>query len=134
MADNIFTKIIDKEIPASIVYEDDEFLAFLDIMPFEKGHTLVIPKEGVETIMDMGEEHYLRMQKVVLKIAKHYRKTLGCSVNIWSNNGGAAEQLVPHVHFHIIPRFNCDKKYDKLEDRESYLGNEMELYRKRLKL
>jgi histidine triad (HIT) family protein len=73
---SIFTKIIQREIPATIIYEDENHIAFLDIQPFEKGHTLVVPKTEYETIMDMPEDVYLDLQKVVLKIAKHYEVIL----------------------------------------------------------
>ena len=101
---SIFTKIIQKEIPAQVIYEDDNHIAFLDIQPFEKGHTLVIPKKEYETIMDMPENEYLELQKVVLVLSKHYEKVLWCWINIVQNNKLIAEQSVFHVHFHIIPR------------------------------
>lgn len=82
----LFTKIIQREIPATIIYEDIDHIAILDINPFEKGHTLVIPKKEYETIFDMPEEAYLELQKVVFKIAKHYERTLGCGINILQNN------------------------------------------------
>ena len=74
--ETIFDKIISGEIPASKVYEDDNFLAFLDIMPFEKGHTLVVPKKRYATIFDIPEEEYLKLQKIVHKIAGQIRKKL----------------------------------------------------------
>lgn len=133
MTETIFDKIIKREIPASVVYEDKHTLAFLDIMPFEKGHTLVIPKKHYKTIMDMPEQEYLELQKVVLKLAKHFREVLKCDVNIWQNNGHKAGQEIMHVHFHVVPRRENKKAY-KSENNIKYLGNEMENFRKRLEL
>jgi histidine triad (HIT) family protein len=133
MTETVFTKIITRELPASIIYEDDFCIAFLDITPFEKGHTLVVPKHPYETIMEMPEEEYLRLQKIVLKIAKHYEKTLHCGINIWQNNKKIAGQEVPHVHFHVVPRREVKKTYYRNND-ETYLPNEMENYRKKLSL
>ena len=127
----IFEKIVDKEIPANIIYEDEKHLAFLDIQPFEKGHTLVIPKKAYETIFDMPEEEFLELQKVVLKLAKKINQELGGGLNILQNNYKMAGQIVPHVHFHLVPR-NSDKKL-YCHDEEEYQENEMEEITKRLK-
>ncbi len=96
--DTIFMKIIKGEIPCSKVYEDEDTLAFLDIMPFEKGHTLVIPKKAYENITDMSEKEYLELQKVVLKLVKHFREILGVRIGtlVYGTD-------VPQVHIHIFP-------------------------------
>lgn len=130
--ETLFTKIVRGDIPSFKIYEDEKHLAFLDIMPFEKGHTLVIPKKPYETIMEMPEDEFLELQKVVLKIAKHYEETLHCGINIWQNNKEISGQEIPHVHFHIIPRKIKKNAYVKQD--EKYLGNEMENYAKKLKL
>lgn len=101
---SIFTQIIKREIPATIIYEDQNHIAFFDIQPFEHWHTLVVPKKEYPTIMDMPEDEYLALQKVVYRISKHYAKVLDCGINILQNNKSVAEQSVFHVHFHIIPR------------------------------
>ena len=80
--ETLFTKIIKREIPASIIYEDENTLAILDINPFEKGHTLVIPKKPYETIMQMPEKEFLELMKIVKKIADHYEKTLDCGTGV----------------------------------------------------
>jgi len=131
--ETLFTKIIKREIPSSIIYEDENILAFLDITPFEKGHTLVIPKKPYQTIMQMPKEEFLNLQEVVLKISKHFEKALNCGINIWQNNKKIAGQEVDHVHFHIIPRLERKKCY-KLENSSKYLKNEMENYKNKLKL
>ena len=121
--ETLFTKIAKREIPSSIIYEDEDHFAFLDIKPFEKGHTLVIPRKPYKTIMEMPENEYLELQKVVLKLAKHFEKTLKCGINIWQNNKHIAGQEVPHVHFHVVPRRDCKKAYH-LSNTVSYLKNE----------
>ena len=130
---NIFEKIITREIPAYIIYEDEKHLAFLDIMPFEKGHTLVIPKKPYVTIFEMNEDEFTELMRIVYKIANHYEKELGCGINIWQNNKKVSGQEIPHVHFHVIPR-RISKPTYHLDKREKYLNNEIENYHKRLKL
>lgn len=106
---NIFEKIIAKEIPATIVYEDDEVLAFLDIGPIIKGHTLVIPKTCYDPITETPDELLAKLIAVAKKIASAQINGLGADgVNILQNNGAAAGQEVEHLHFHVIPRFKND--------------------------
>jgi len=131
--ETLFTKIVKREIPSSIIYEDKNHLAFLSIEPFEKGHTLVIPKLPYETIMEMPEKEYLELQKVVLKIAKHFEEELNCGINIWQNNKEISGQEIMHVHFHIVPRLEKKSTY-KLENSSKYLKNEMENYSMKLKI
>jgi len=120
----IFEKIIDREIPADIIYEDEKHMAFLDIQPFEKGHILVIPKFPFETVFEMSEDEFLELQKVVLKIAKKINKEISGGLNILQNNFPIAGQVVPHVHFHLIPRnekkeLYCKNKCEYGEDEKS---------------
>ncbi len=103
MTDCIFCKIAKGEIPAEKVYEDEETIAFLDIEPVAKGHTLVIPKKHFETMDEMDEETMLTTQKTVQKIAKALLK-FNQGYNVNQNNKPEAGQIVPHVHYHIIPR------------------------------
>ena len=133
MRETIFTKIINKEIPSNIIYENENHLAFLDITPFEKGHTLVIPKKQYNTIMDMPENDFIELTKIVQKIAKHIEKKLNCGINIWQNNKEISGQEIPHVHFHIVPRLK-NKQWLKSENTEKYLKNEEENYTKMLVL
>jgi len=100
----IFEKIISREISATIVYEDDDNIAFLNAFPFEPGHILVVPKIAYETIFDMPELAFLQLQKVVLKVARKVREATGQDIAIVQRNGKNAGQEVPHVHFHIVPR------------------------------
>lgn len=95
----IFTKIINGEIPAYRVAEDDRFLAFLDIRPNTKGHTLCIPKEEVNKIFDLDEETYVGLMAFSRKVAKGLEKAVPCK-----RVGMAVVGLeVPHVHVHLIP-------------------------------
>ena len=120
--ETIFNKIISGEIPASKVYEDENFLAFLDIMPFEKGHTLVVPKKRYATMFDMLEEEYLKLQKIVHKIAGQIRNKLNCGITILQNN--ISEQQIPWIHVHIIPRLLKGKVLDRMENRWKYESQE----------
>lgn len=105
MEDTIFSKIIRKEIPATIVYEDEDTLAFLDIAPNTKGHTLVIPKAPFRNIFDIDAATLNRVMQVVRKIAPAVRDGVGAKgVHIYSNHEPEGGQEVLHFHFHIIPR------------------------------
>ena len=102
---SIFTKIINGEIPAYKVAEDDNFLAFLDVNPNAKGHTLCIPKKEINKIFDMEEEHYLELMRFSRKVAKALEKTVPCK-----RVGIAVVGLeVPHVHVHLIPLNEMDE-------------------------
>ena len=106
MTDSIFSKIIRGEIPSHKVYEDDFVIAILDIAPLAEGHTLVIPKEPAERLDLLGDEHAAGVGRVLPRIARAIMKVTGADAyNILQNNGRDAGQVVPHVHFHIIPRF-----------------------------
>lgn len=95
----LFTKIINGELPAYKVAENEEFLAFLDINPNAKGHTLCIPKVEVNKIFDLEEEVYMRLMKFSRKVAKVLEKEIACK-----RVGMAVVGLeVPHVHVHLIP-------------------------------
>ena len=105
MEDTIFTKIIRREIPAHIVYEDDDTIAFLDARPNVPGHTLVVPKKPARNIFDVDDETLSAVMRTVRKIAPAVRDAVGAhGVHINSNHEAAAGQVVFHLHFHIIPR------------------------------
>ena len=119
-------KIINGEIPCSKVYEDNKVIAFLDIAPVNKGHTLVLPKEHHKDITDTPADILAEVMKVVKKVAKAVMKVTGAEgFNLGVNNGKVAGQLVMHLHFHIMPRFENDglklwegKKYEGKEEEE----------------
>ncbi len=105
MSETIFSKIIRGEIPCHRVYEDDAVLAFLDVNPLSKGHTLVIPKEAAATLDKLSEESAAALGRVLPKIARAVMAATGAtSFNVLQNNGADAHQAVFHVHFHIIPK------------------------------
>ena len=101
----IFTKIVNGEIPAYKIAEDDNYLAFLDVNPNAKGHTLCIPKQEIDKIFDMEEELYLGLMKFSKKIAAALEKTVPCK-----RVGVAVVGLeVPHAHVHLIPLNEMDE-------------------------
>ena len=105
----IFCAIAEGEIPSFKVYEDDLVLAYLDINPVSKGHTLVIPKAHTEGLLDTPDETLAAVIARVKKVAAYVKKVLGCGgFNIVQNNGETAGQTVRHVHFHIVPRYDGD--------------------------
>ena len=106
MTDSVFSKIIRGEIPAHKIYEDDFVIGILDINPLSEGHALVITKEPAETLADLSDEHAAGVGRVLPRICRALKTVTGCeSYNILQNNGTDAGQEVPHVHFHVIPRF-----------------------------
>ena len=105
MAETVFSKILRGEIPSHRVYEDDHVLAFLDINPLSRGHTLVIPKEPAETIDQLSDDAAAAIGRVLPRIARAIVAATGArDFNILQNNGALAHQAVQHVHFHIIPK------------------------------
>ena len=101
---NIFAKILRGEIPCIKVYEDDQTLAFMDIMPQADGHTLVIPKEFAVTLMDLSPESAAYAINIVQKVGSAIQKALGAEgIVLMQLSGASAGQTVPHVHFHLIP-------------------------------
>jgi histidine triad (HIT) family protein len=105
----IFAKIIRGEIPCHKVYEDDKVLAFLDIGPLSRGHTLVIPKEAAATLDALSDESGAAIGRVLPRLCRAVMKATGATAyNVLQNNGAAAHQAVFHVHFHIIPKQGND--------------------------
>lgn len=102
----IFEKIINREIPSYIVYEDDYVIAFLDIQQTTKGHTLVVPKEAYVNIFDIPNETLSHLMNVVKKLSLNIKNAFNAEgINLLNNNGSIAGQTVFHFHFHIIPRY-----------------------------
>ena len=123
MEDCLFCKIIKKEIPADIVYEDEDTLAFLDINPINKGHTLVIPKQHHKNIFEITPEAFQRVMETVRKISPAVKKAAnapGISINI--SNEKEAGQMIFHLHVHVIPRRENDSM--KWPPTKKYEGNE----------
>lgn len=96
---SIFTKIIEGEIPSHKVFEDNDHIAFLDIFPTAKGHTLIVPKHEVDDLFDLPENEYNDLMTFARKVAKGLKKTIDCN-----RIGIAVIGLdVPHAHVHLIP-------------------------------
>jgi histidine triad (HIT) family protein len=107
--DCIFCKIINNEIPSVKVYEDDSVFAFLDINPLNAGHLLVIPKAHAETIHEISEADFVAVATATHKLAAAVKKALSPDgINLMQLNGKAANQVVPHLHVHIVPRWSGD--------------------------
>jgi len=107
--ETIFTKIIRREIPSEVVYENDAVLAFLDISPNNPGHTLVIPKTHSTNLFDITEDSWMHVMEAVRVLAPKIQKAVQADgINIQMNNGEAAGQIIMHTHVHIIPRFSGD--------------------------
>ena len=101
---SIFTKIVNGEIPCYKIAEDENYLAFLDVNPNAKGHTLCIPKQEINKIFDMDEDLYLGLMKFSRKVAKAIEKSVQCK-----RIGVAIVGLeVPHTHVHLIPLHDMD--------------------------
>jgi histidine triad (HIT) family protein len=109
MTDCIFCKIIDQEIEAKIIYENENALAFLDINPHAPGHTVIIPKKHYANILEAEDSDLSYLFLVVKKVAALLQKSLkaeGFTIGI--NHGKIAGQAIGHLHIHLIPRFNGD--------------------------
>ena len=101
---NIFARILRGELPAIKVYEDEQVLAFMDIMPQADGHTLVIPKSPAVTLLDLAPDAAAYTIQIVQKIAQAIEKALDAKgIVLMQLSGASAGQTVPHVHFHLIP-------------------------------
>ncbi len=122
----LFCKIAHHEIPSSIVYEDEHYLAFLDINPVTRGHTLIIPKAHFDDFTQTPGSVFKDIAEIARKLTKHYDAVLRPNgYNLLSNAHKAAGQSVAHVHFHLIPRYDHTdglvlafkgKESDKLDD------------------
>lgn len=103
---DIFCRIIDGDIPATRVYEDDDVLAILDISQTTRGHTLVMPKKHYSSFLDCPAETMTKVMLIAQRIGQAEVSILGAKgVNILANCGEAAGQTVPHFHVHVIPRY-----------------------------
>jgi len=107
--DCIFCKIINGEIPAVKVLDEELVVAFMDINPSSKGHMLVVPKNHAENIFEIPEGDLAALIKAVKKCAKAVKEALNAEgITILQLNGKASDQIVPHLHIHVIPRWEND--------------------------
>ncbi len=112
MADCIFCKIANGEIPSNTIYEDDAFRVILDNGPATKGHALVLPKAHYSDLFEMPQEAAADAMKVAKKVASLLKTKLNCDgLNLVQNNGETAGQTVMHFHLHIIPRYSNDGQH-----------------------
>lgn len=106
---NIFARILRGELPCIKLYEDEHTLSFMDIMPQSDGHALIVPKEAAETIFELSADSAAACIRTTQKIAKAAKQAMNSAgILIMQLNCAEAGQTVPHVHFHVVPR------YDKL--------------------
>jgi len=105
----IFEKIIAGEIPCAKIYEDENFLAFLDVRPINTGHTLVIPKKPESYIFDLEDQAYIDLMKLSKKVANHLKDKLNCKRICMTVIGWE----VPHVHVHLVPTDEMEDFYVK---------------------
>lgn len=102
----IFCKIANGRIPASTVYEDDEFRVILDLGPASRGHALILPKNHFRDVCELDEKTAAKILPLGARIGGAMKESLGCTgFNLVQNNGGAAGQTVFHFHMHVIPRY-----------------------------
>ena len=107
----LFTRIIEGEIPCYKLYENEYVFAFLDINPLSKGHTLLVPKEPAPSIDQLSSESAAAIGKALPILSRAIKEAMGAvAYNIIQNNGREAGMTVPHVHFHIIPKY-ADSKH-----------------------
>ena len=125
--ETIFTKIVNGTIPATKVYEDNNFLAFMDINPINKGHVLVITKEPYKTLNDVPNDLVGEMFKLVHKLTQPIMDASGSEMFNWYVIGDE----VPHAHIHIVPRFENDGKI-KIE-RSKSSSEEIELFAQKIR-
>jgi len=125
----VFCRIVEGALPSTKVYEDEDTLAFMDTGPVVRGHTLVIPKVHVDPITETPPAVLQKLIVVVQRIARAQVKGLGADgINVTQANGRPAGQVVPHIHFHVIPRFASDGhswnwragKYESAEQMSGY--------------
>ena len=123
MEECVFCKIIKKELPAYVVYEDENAIAFLDIAPLSEGHTLVVPKKHYSRLTDMPIKDARAFLESVYKVAKIIEEKISKDYNIIVNQGRTAGQVINHLHVHIVPRYGNEQifiwKSHQLNDDEA---------------
>ena len=108
MAECIFCDILGGKLPSNIIYEDDDCLVILDKYPIDNGHSLIITRTHYEKITDMNVDDVSRLFSKIPNISNAIIKaTHADAFSIAQNNGKAAKQIIPHVHIHVIPRYNA---------------------------
>jgi histidine triad (HIT) family protein len=122
----LFCSIINNKIPAVVIYEDENFVALMDKYPINHGHSLVIPRSHHESLLSMTPSEVGKLYSIVSTISKAVISAVHADgFSIGQNNGRAANQIIPHVHVHIIPRYAGDSREGKWPSRT--IGNTKEL-------
>lgn len=112
MADCIFCKIANGEIPSKTIYEDDRFRVILDLGPATRGHALILPKQHAANLYELPEETAAEVMKLAKKLAIQMKEKLHTDgLNVVQNNGEVAGQTVMHYHLHLIPRYTDDGQH-----------------------
>jgi histidine triad (HIT) family protein len=107
--DCVFCKIVAGELPATVVGEDERTLSFMDINPATRGHALVVPREHVADLLEIGQEDLAAIGVAAKRLAARAKEALGADgVNLLNSCGAAAWQTVFHFHVHVIPRYRDD--------------------------
>lgn len=107
--DYVFCRIIRGELDSATIYEDESTMAFLDLRQSNEGHVLVVPRNHIEQIYDLDEDTASSLASTVCKVARVVRRVYAPGgLSIWQSNGPAAFQEVPHVHWHVLPRYDGD--------------------------
>lgn len=129
----VFCEIIRRAAPSHVIYEDDDFIAILDKYPISIGHTLVLPKKHFERVRDLSQKEFCAMYARVHALNTVIASRLGATAShISINDGAAANQLIPHVHVHIIPRSENDSA--GFAARKLVRAEEMEKIRQKLEV
>jgi histidine triad (HIT) family protein len=130
--DCVFCKIVAHKLPSYSVYEDENYVAFLDTAPFSEGHTLVCPKQHGEIVWDMDEEEIGGLFTLASRISKAVVSAMDADgFRFVQNNGEAANQVVAHVHVHVIPVMLADR--GRFMDRKKFTPEEMKSIAARIK-
>ena len=132
--DCIFCKLANGEIPANVIYQDDDFTVFLDADPATRGHALIVPKEHYANLYELDDDIVAKVMPLAKKLATHMTGVLGCDgFNVVQNNNEVAGQTVFHFHVHLIPRYEGGSRI--LEwDHQTFTDEEMAQIRDALKM
>ena len=114
MANCVFCQIANNKLPAHIIYQESNMVAFLDNNPKETGHTLIVPKQHFSNLLEIPADLLASTIKVTQKVTKIINQSLKPDgLNIYQNNGSIAGQAIDHFHFHIVPRYQKEPPIDK---------------------
>ncbi len=133
MESTVFSKIANHEVPAHIIWEDDSFIAFLDVLPIAPGHVIVAPRQPFASLEDMPDGSLGNFFVVAQKIGKAFLTALGAEgYSLFLDNKNGANQRVPHVHFHVLPRA-ADDGLGRWPQNNAYADGEAEEYTRKLR-